>query len=294
MAATLETAPTKPARKQAKEPKEPKGKTPREPKGTKAKAPKAAGKQEPKPKAPVWPSNVKPSLVFLPPKIRDAQAYRRSIRQAMLMSMGLLAITGVVYGATAAGGLGAKSDLDKELARTTSLKTEIAANQQVQEYYDGFILSKKGISDTLSADTSYSKVLNEVISANTVGASFTSISKKSDEACPTGDPFTASVAIGCIELTGQAPNMGAITAFVAGLQSKPTLLTSPYIEESGQIVGGASFKITVGYTKDAYSGKGGAFVPTSQEIAALNASAEAAKPAAGAPTPNPAEGGTQK
>lgn len=311
MATTLETAPTKGNRKPPKEPKAPKA--PKEPKQAKApKAPKEQGAKKPKqgkaPAAPVWPTSVKPSLVFLPDAIRNSQAYKRSIRQAMLMSVGLLAATAVVYGGTATAGLSAKSDLDRENGRTATLKADIASNQQVQEYYDGFILSKKAVSNILSSDTSYSKVLNEIASANTVGATFKSIVKKTDDACPTGDPFSPAASIGCFELSGGAPSMADATAFLAQLQTKTEMLTSPYIQELGTDNNGATFKITVGYTKAAYSGKGGEFVPTAQEIAALNSSADAttaapAAPAAagtGVPAPapaavtTPAEGGTKK
>jgi len=299
MATTLETAPPK-GRKAPKPPKEPKAPKP-------AKEPKAAKGEPKKPKAPaapVWPSSVKPTLVFLPDAIRNSQAYKRSIRQAMLMSVGLLAATAVVYTGTAAAGMGAKADLDRELARGVALKGEIASNQQVQAYYDGFILSKKAVSNVLSADTSYAKVLNEIASANTVGATFKSIIKKTDDACPAGDPFTPAASIGCIELSGGAPNMSAATTFLAQLQTKTELLSSPYLQELGTDNNGATFKITVGYTKAAYSGKGGEFVPTDQEIAALNASATtpgtptqpgAVAPAAGqTAVTTPAEGGTNK
>lgn len=302
MATTLETTPSKVSRKAPKAPKapkEPKVKAPREPKAKQTKEPKAATAAA---KTPVWPSAAKPSLVFLPDNIRNSQAYKRSFRQAMLLSVAILAATGVAYAGTAAGGLSAKSDLDRETNRTVALKSEIAANQQVQAYYDGFILSKKAVSSTLALDTSYSKVLNEILAANTVGATFTSIMKKSDEACPTGDPFSAPSSIGCIELSGGAPKMADVTTFLQRLQSKSDLLSNPYIQESGSDNNGATFKITVGYTKAAYSGKGSEFIPTPQEIAALNSSADtptpspAATPGNSAPATatNPAEGGTTK
>jgi hypothetical protein len=249
----IETATVKPSKRQ---PKEPKVKAPKEPKTPKAPAPPKASKGSPAAKTVVWPSNVKPSLVFLPEKIRDAQAYKRSVRQAMMLSVASLGATAVIYAGTAATSLSARGELAEQTTLAAQLKGKIASNQQVQEYYDGFIISKQVVSDTLKSDTAHSRVLNEIQSANTVGAQFQSIKKKLAAECPSGDPFAASVAVGCFELSGTAPEISSITTFLTGLQAKTEVLTNPLISESGaDASGAATFKMTVGYTDKAISGK---------------------------------------
>lgn len=274
MATTIETKQPKPPRA----PKEPKVKIPKEPKAPKAaRAPKPAkGPKEAKIAAvAVWPSSVKPSLIFLPEKIRSAQAYRRSVSQAMLLTVVALGATAVIYAGTAATAMGARGDLAEETSIGAQLKSEISGNQQVQEYYDGFIISKQVVSDTLKSDTAFSNVLNEIQSANTVGAQFTSVKKKLPAECPAGDPFAPTVGIGCVELSGTAPDLTSVTTFLAGLQTKTEILTNPYISESGLGPAGSTFKLTVGYTDKALSQKGDQYVPTAAEVAALNSNADA-------------------
>lgn len=273
----IETATVKPSKRQPKEPKVKAPKEPKAPKSPKAPATPRASKGSPAAKAVVWPSNVKPSLVFLPEKIRDAQAYRRSVRQAMLLSVAALGATAVIYAGTAATSIAARGELAEQTTLAATLKTQIASNQQVQEYYDGFIISKQVVSDTLKSDTAHSRVLSEIQSANTVGAQFQSIKKKLAAECPSGDPFAASVAVGCFELSGTAPEITSITTFLTGLQAKTEVLTNPLISESGADASGmATFKMTVGYTDKAISGKGDPYIPTDAELAALNSTSEAA------------------
>jgi hypothetical protein len=270
----IETATSKPSKRQ---PKEPKVKAPKEPKAPKAPVTPKASKGNPAAKAVVWPSSVKPSLVFLPEKIRDAQAYRRSVRQAMLLSVAALGATAVIYAGAAATAISARGELAEQTTLATQLKGQIASNQQVQEYYDGFIISKQVVSDTLKSDTAHSRVLSEIQSSNTVGAQFQSIKKKLAAECPSGDPFAASVAVGCFELSGTAPDISSITTFLTGLQAKTEVLTNPLISESGSDASGsATFKMTVGYTDKAISGKGDPYIPTDAELAALNSTSDAA------------------
>lgn len=279
MATTLETKKPKTARA----PKEPKIREPKPPKAVKAPKNEASPKAPAKAKGPapvVWPSSVKPSLIFLPEKIRSAQAYKRSVSQAIMMSAALIGVTAIFYAGTAATAMAARSDLAQQAGIEAQLKAQIAGNQQVQAYYDGFIVSKQVVSDTLKPDTTYSSVLNAIQSANTVGANFTSMKKKLPGECPAGDPFAPVASIGCVELSGTAPDITSITTLLAGLQSKTGLLTNPYISESGAGPTGATFKMTVGYTDQALSHKGDAYIPTAAEVAALNSSPDASTPAA--------------
>lgn len=268
--ATITTEP-KPAK--AKKPRpEPKPKVPREPKPPKAaKAPK-----EPKtpavktPPAPVWASPVKPSLVLLPVKARGLKARRKAVRQAVFMSLGLLGLTAGAYLVVLAGVAGAQNEVNKESAITATASDYLAQNRDVQDYANGFVERKAAASDALQNDVSYSKVVQAIHKANTVGAVFTSIkTTPPGTQCMSSSPFAASSSLGCLDVSGKAPSVAAVSQLVAALNQDKTMLTEPYLTESTSTGTGIEFKITVGHTGQALSGKGDKFKPSPEELSSV-------------------------
>jgi hypothetical protein len=239
-----------------------KSKRPASPKAKPKPKPAGAGKAKAAPadREVTWPAAVKPSLVLLPTKVRGARARRKAIRGAIVMSVGILGATVVGYISVAAASSVAQAGLEAEMAKTADHQKVLDANKPVQDFYDGLALRREAAAAALAQDVNNTSVLKAVSDANTVGATFTSITKSSDPAaCPAVDPFTPSLAIGCLQIAGTAPTMEAIGELSAGLSRNVEMLTSPYISESSMSEGTATFKLTVGYTDKAFSNKGKAF-----------------------------------
>jgi hypothetical protein len=281
--ATITTEP-KPAK--AKKPRpEPRPKVPREPKPPKAaKAAKAAkAPKEPKtpavkaPPAPVWASPVKPSLVLLPVKARGLKARRKAVRQSVFMGLGMLGLTAAGYLVVLAGVAGAQNEVNKESAITATASDYLAQNRDVQDYANGFVERKAAASDALQNDVSYSKVVQAIHKANTVGAVFTSIKTAAPGTqCMSSSPFAASSSLGCLDVSGKAPSVAAVSQLVAALNQDKTMLTEPYLTESTSTGTGVEFKVIVGHTGQALSGKGDKFKPSPEEMSSIEAPAAAA------------------
>ena len=265
--ATITTEP-KPAK--AKKPKpEPRPKTP---KG--AKAPKA--QSEKKPPAPVWAPAVKPSLVLLPVKARGLKARRKAVRQSVFMGLGLLGLTAAGYLVVVAGVAGAQNEVNKEAAITTTATEYLAQNRDVQNYADGFVERKTAASDALRDDVSYSKVVQAIHGANTVGAVFTSMKTAAPDAqCMSSSPFAPSASLGCLDVSGKAPSVEAVAQLVAALNQDKTMLVEPYLTKSVSTEGGIDFDFSVGHTGEALSGKAEKFTPSPEELASVGTPAAA-------------------
>lgn len=272
-----------------KTPKAPKLKSPKAPKPAKpvkaralpapkpAKVPKPpaapkAPKQDKAAAAAAWPDSTRPSLMFLPDKIRGARSRRRATRKATLLAGGILGLTVAAYVSVAAGTAAAQSDLDAANAVTAEHTAFLEQHSAFQDYYDGFITQKGAVAGILEHDMSYSKVIDALNEANTVDAVFTTITKaESAEACPSSDLFSPSVSVGCLEVGGHLPSISEVGALAASLGSSKEFLTDPYVTESATgDEGPASFKLHIGYTDKAFSFKGEKFRPSDEELASIS------------------------
>lgn len=229
--------------------------------------PKTSGKSRPSPaeREVTWPSPVKPSLVLLPPKVRGARARRKAIRGATVMSVGLLGLTVLGYVSVAAASSVAQAGLEAEMGKTAAHEQVLAANKPVQDFYDGLTARREAAVAALEQDISNSAVIKAVDKANTVGATLASITRSADPAtCPVVDPFSPSLAIGCLTISGTAPSIAAVGQLSAQMSKDTEMLSSPYITESSisDKDDTTSFKMTVGYTHQALSNKGAPFAGT--------------------------------
>lgn len=282
---------TGPAPENTKKPKAPKApRPPKEPRAAKpAKAPKPVReKTAPAVKAPAWASPVKPSLVLLPAKSRGLKARRLAVRRAMLMSLGLLGATTAAYLVVVAGTAGAQAEVDREAAVTARQTAFLAENRPVQDYADGFLERKAAAATALEQDTAYSRVVDAIQSANTVGAEFTGISTaEAGISCVSPSPFTPSTALGCMNVSGKAPSVASVGTFVAALQKDSTILKDVYLTESASAEGGIAFKISVGYTDRALTFKGQKYREGDDAAEVPVAEAPATGPVAEAPATTP-------
>lgn len=259
--------------------------------------PKAKPAPKPKPKAKAtgkarpdaserevtWPSAVKPSLVLLPAKAKGARTRRKAIRGAIIMSVGILGITVIGYISVAAASAVAQGGLETEMAKTAGHQKILEDNKPVQDFYDGLIQQREAAVTALAPDVSNANILKAVNDANTVGATFASITKLADPgACSSVDPFTPSIAVGCLQISGTAPSISAIGELVGRMSASTEMLTAPYVSESTVSEGAAAFKLSVGYTDKAFSNKGKAFdesaeATDNEPAPATGATQEAAK-----------------
>lgn len=289
--ATITTEP-KPAK--AKKPRpEPRPKTPREPKPPKgAKAPKPPVDKTPP--APVWASAVKPSLVLLPVKARGLKARRKAVRQSVFLGLGMLGLTAAGYLVVLAGVAGAQNEVNKEAAITATATEYLAQNMDVQNYANGFVERKVAASEALRDDVSYSKVVEAIHKANTVGAEFTSMkTAEPGSQCVSSSPFAPSSSVGCLNVAGKAPSVAAVAQLVAALNQDKTMLVEPYLTKSVAAGDGVDFEFSVGHTGEALSGKGDKFTPSPEELASVETTAPAGA-AADTTTPAAAVQGASK
>jgi hypothetical protein len=280
----MATITTGPGPAKAKKPKpEPRPKTPREPKPPKAaKAPKTP--VEKAPPVPVWASSVKPSLVLLPVKARGLKARRRAVRQAMFMSLGLLGLTAAGYLVVLAGVAGAQAEVNKEAKITTEATAYLAEHRDVQDYADGFVERKAAAAAALKDDVAYSRVVQAIHAANTVGAEYTSIKTAAPGSqCMSSSPFAPASSLGCLDVSGKVKDVAAVAQLVASLNKDKAMLVEPYLTESVSSEAGVTFRFTVGHTAAGLSGKGKKFEPSPEELASVQAA-----PAAATETTTPA------
>ncbi|MBG0738864.1 hypothetical protein IV500_05440 [Paeniglutamicibacter antarcticus] len=263
-------------------------KTAKQGKGPKTPAVKAAP-------APVWASPVKPSLILLPVKARGLKARRKAVRQSAFIGLGLMGVTAVGYIFVLAGVAGAQNEVNKEAAITTTTTNYLAQNRDVQDYATGFVKRKAAASDALQNDVSYSKVVQAVQQANTSGAVFTAIKTAAPGTqCTSSSPFAASSSLGCLDISGNAPSIAAVSQLVAALNRDKTMLSEPYLKESVSSGAGVDFKLTVGYTGQALSAKGDKFKPSPDELSSIEAPAAAPDPATDSTNPAAATQGASK
>ncbi|MET4143737.1 hypothetical protein [Arthrobacter sp. UYCo732] len=256
---------------------EPRPKTPKEPKAPKAPVQKT-------PPAPTWASPIKPALVLLPPKARGLKARRRAVRQSMLMALGLLGLTAGAYVVVLAGTAGAQAELDKETAITAQASQYLAKNRDVQLYADGFVERKAAVGAALGSDVAYSRVVQAIHGANSVGAIFTSMKTAApDSPCMSSSPFLPSSSLGCLDVSGKAPTVEAVAQLVASLNKNKDMLAEPYLLESVKEDDGVSFKFVVGHTSQALSQKGDKFKPSPEELASIQTPTAATGPASAGP-----------
>lgn len=249
-------------------------KTPREPKAPVQKTPPP----------PAWASPIKPALVLLPPKARGLKARRRAVRQSMLMSLGLLGLTAVCYVIVLAGTAGAQAELDKETAITTQATQYLAKNRDVQLYADGFVERKAAVGAALDSDVAFSRVVQAIHGANSVGAVFTSMKTAAPGSpCMSSSPFVPSTSMGCLDVSGKAPTVEAVAQLVASLNSNKDMLAEPYLTESVKEEDGVAFKFTVGHTSQALSQKGDKFKPSPEELASIQTPTAATEPVSSGP-----------
>lgn len=274
----MATITTEPKPGKARKPKpEPRPKAPREPKAPKT--PKAAVVKTPP--APVWASAVKPSLVLLPVKARGLKARRKAVRQSLFMGLGMLGLTAAGYLVVLAGVAGAQNEVNKESAITAAASDYLAQHRDVQDYANGFVERKAAASDALQDDVSYSKVVQAIQRANTVRAVFTSVKTVAPGTqCMSSSPFATSSSLGCLDVAGKAPSVAAVSQLVAALNQDKTMLTEPYLTESMSGGAGVEFKLTVGHTGQALSGKGDKFKPSPEEMSSLDSATDTTTPAA--------------
>lgn len=254
--------------------------TPRPTKGRKAKTePRRAAKSKDRKVDPArqevtWDSPVRPKLIFLPPKIRDAQAHRKAVQRSIVMSMVMLLAAGGGYFVTTAQVALEDQRLAVEEERTAALAAEIAENRPIEDYLNGLIERKTMVSDALANDLSHHRIVGAILTANTVGATFNSITRADPNegvTCESGNPFIESAAIGCMVIEGQAPSIAQAAEFASALEGAQGILTDAYVTGSGTSDSeeGAAFRIVVGYTTEALSYKGDAFQPTEEELASV-------------------------
>lgn len=245
--------------------------TKEKPEKVKRPAPEKKRGAKPAVEAPAWPSAVRPALVFLPPKIRSAQTFKKSVRQSMMMSVGMLALAGVAYMAVAASTGNAEEELAESKDRGVQLTQEIAEEKPVQDFWLGVVERKAAVTDALENDLAYGRVVSAVMDTNSVGATFTKISTPDGgESCTTSNPFVENKSIGCLEVTGTVENVRDIGTLVDRLNNAGDLLTNAYTTETTTVNDVVTFKLTVGYTEKALSFKNEPFRPSEEEMAYLN------------------------
>jgi hypothetical protein len=276
----MATTTTEPRPAKAKKPKPerlPKAprelKVPKPPKDTKTPKPPV----EKAPAAPAWASSFKPSLVLLPPKARGLKARRRAVRRAMFMSLVMLGLTAAGYLVVLAGTAGAQAELNKEQGITATATQYLAQNRDVQDFANGLVERKAAAATALDQDVAYSKVIQSILNANTVGAVFTSIKTSAvGSQCVSSSPFVPSTSLGCLDVGGKAKDVGSVAQLVAALNKDKTTLAEPYLTETVAADGSVNFKFTVGYTGQALSLKGQKFKPSPEELSSLDTPTSAA------------------
>lgn len=272
------TAGEAPAEKTGKAPKPPRAqKPPKEPKP--AKAPKAP--REPKldrrkaeaQAAPKWRSAYKPGVVLLPTKERKASLMRKSLRNASLVSAGMLTATVAGYIAVSMSLSGAQSSLNTHNELKTQNAAALTAALPVSNYVDGMDLRKDAAVAALQGDTAYSKVISEVDAANTVGARITSVTIGDATESLTGKPFGGAEAVGYLRIGGyidteSTPEGIRLTGVYAdALSNRGGVITDAYATTAMEDDGNVRFSITVGYTEEAYTFRGLKYAPQEPEQA---------------------------
>lgn len=267
-----------PAEKPGKTPKAPK--PPKEPKAAKAPKPPKAPK-EPKldrrkaeaQAAPQWRSAYKPGVVLLPSKERKASLMRKSLRNASLVSGGMVTAAVIGYVAVSMSLSGAQSSLNTHNELKTQNATALAEALPVTNYVTGIDLRKEAAVAALQGDTAFSKVIAEIEAANTVNARITTVNIGDASETLTGKPFGGAEAVGYLRVGGHFDTGDTLEGirlagvFADALSNRGGVITDAYATTAMEDDGSVRFSITVGYTEEAYTFRGLEYAPQEAEQA---------------------------
>lgn len=243
------------AQRPAKAPREPK--PPREP--------RVDRQREQAQAAPEWKSAYKPGVILLPTKERTASVKRKSIRNASMVSGGMLVLAIAGYIAVAMSYNGAQASLDTHNELKSQHESALAAAEPITDYVAGIGVRKDAAVTALQSDTAYSKVISEVQAANTFGANITGIAIGDTSGVLSGHPFEASGASGYLRFDGvfeggsTSEGIRKAGAFAEALSSREGLITDAYATTAMREGETVRFSLTVGYTEEAYTFRGLAF-----------------------------------
>lgn len=269
-AAKPEKAPKAP--KAQKPPKTPKAarepKAPRPPKEAKLDRRKAEAQA-----APQWRSAYKPGIVLLPSKERKASVMRKSLRNASLVSAGMLTLTVAGYIAVSMSLSGAQSSLNTHNELRSQNAAALTAALPVSNYVSGIDFRKEAAVAALQGDTAFSKVIAEIDAANTVGARITSVTIGDASETLSGKPFGGAEAVGYLRIGGYIDvdstpeGIRLAGSFADDLSKRGGVLTDAYATTAMEDDGAVRFTITVGYTEEAYTFRGLEYAPQETEPA---------------------------
>lgn len=231
----------------------------------KKKADKPAKVKKAAPVAPFVP--VLPSVNLLPQHVVEVLALRALRRRFVIAGIAILVAMALAYGGQFALIAKANHDLADAQSTTTTLNAKMRTLAPVKSFYAGVDANQKTIQKTMANEVLYSDVVRRLIAAAPAGVEVSNVSLTSQatstgapgaqsgaaSACPGPDPFNPGTSVGCINITGTAPNRAAVGRFIEAM-FKDDRFANPYVSSTTVDQSkGMSFAATVGLTDKVYS-----------------------------------------
>lgn len=212
-----------------------------------------------------------PMVDLLPPKAKERSEVRRVRRRATSIGVGILGVTALLWVAQSANIMYAEHQYDSAVAEGVTLQNQIVALAPIKALYTGISAAEGALNSAMAQEVLTSAVHQAVgaAAAGSTGVETTSVTLSNPSAdsaagagtttatagaCPSTDPFQPTPMIGCVTVTGNAPNRAAVSAMLTKLAANP-LFVSPFVSSStSDPKKGITYTLQVGLTQKALSG----------------------------------------
>lgn len=207
-----------------------------------------------------------PTVNLLPAEVVEVLALRRLRRKFIGAGVAVAAAMAALYVGQFAVIANANSDLEQSQGQTQTLNTRMRELAPVRAFYAGVDANQKVIQQTMAHEVLYSGVVRRLHAAAPKGVAITNVSLTAQtpsgtvgadtaaaSACPGPDPFNPGTSVGCINITGTAPNRVEVGRFIQQLFADE-IFANPYVSATTvDQAKGMAFSATVGLTDKVYS-----------------------------------------
>lgn len=200
-----------------------------------------------------WTSPVRPSAFLLPNYIRHRRAMKRAKRVTGTFALwGVLVILLLSVGSFALAMMAGQEQKEADIAFEES-RLELRELSVASTFFNGLDERQSRVTEMLSAEVDYAKVLGGVASALPAGSSLNGFTTKFGQPCATPDPFNMVEAIGCIEFTATVDSLSAAARMLDAANNNPSDFVNSFVVTSTSSSGERYTLVgTANFTADAF------------------------------------------
>lgn len=227
------------------------------------------GKRTKPAEEPAWASPIRPSMNFVPQKERDVEYARRAKRNGMLLVAASVAVIAVWSGGLGVSAHSMKADLKELSAAGDQDKGYLIANSEATTFYADYMDQRAAASKKFESEVSPTKLLNEARGAAPKGIDIGKVTyDDAGEECGIGNPFSTTLTVGCVSISGSASNPGTLAKYTSSMSGDGSVLVDAnYSEVKSLGKNKTQFDLKAWFTQEAFSNRAEGIAPTDEERA---------------------------